>query len=1658
MLCGLGAQPVCDAARPPVAKAAPEVANPSRQHAGSITHAQRNDLLHIRSMSTLLPDLKSGAPSSEARQQLAFGKNTGTVWGWGSGDPDTAGGANALNNRDNPGTLLAEGESEGMSDTESGEELEAWDWKGTQQPRAPPPSFETPHPTGFAGSAPASFSGWDFEASDTGNQAQPNSRNAPLPATGTESSGMQVSWAGAESEADASPAAGLGWLQESSGSQSVRTSSPATSWSDPAAKALQHAGPRRLPARDHAPWPQQAGGSVGEDHTPSGWFEAAGPGWLSEGHSDREADGDAGRSPAGELPPKGVAGGGTGPGASRVPSWRDLSDLFEEAEAQRLARMESRAAALGGGSSTAAAGAGRMEQFRVPVVERSLSAPSREEMQREVELEQEAIRSSIEDAQAVQESVVRLERGMELGPMRSLEQEWLTAIVDAVDKEQAALLETGSAGPSGSAGGGKGKGRRGALEEAAHSAQTSAQTSSVGQTVGPYLLLLPPEKLSVIALHTTLNLLLAKGGTVPATSVMSRIGTMVEAEVNVSRLEGRDRRAWERMQGTMDSRKLVSLRQRCRAALDDADWPVTIKAKLGAALLKCVVDTASVRIPASAIDRARIEWFAANTAGSTRPFVSFAGLAGHVRLSDAVDRTLQSLPPSDQRRLGLSVDADAAAATGLAAEAAGGLGSPLARLEQLDRQRLERIAAEGSRDDSTMFPGMIADDAAAANTLRRPSAPASSRTGVDKSMMADAESVGRGWGVVVAATDDVLDPASTSESEQERVGEGGPRGLAEAEPVSLRAEALWADSGPESSTVSTRLPKALEQAASRGLSGDEVALPTGGEESMAPARPAEAATTAFLGGGVSLGAMAHAARFVRYEMSESSTRLLSDSGDGAEEAGGYSAEWMRKMFPLPSASELRVMDALRYPGRYLADGGMLLSKPDNVGVGQSPGNGGAELHAAALDSLHLDDDDEDEENNNDNDDEHAEAAEVAHASDAEEDEDWAPPMAGAPAHEADHDASAPADSRVEMPALVHSYAWAPKRGSTGVKAAVGVIRLHPHVLGMLREAGPSPNKQLFYPMVVPPRPWKRAEGGGYVVQRARLMRTKGSRLQTRVLRDATMPGTFEALNVLGGVAWRMNAAVRDVVREVWQNGGGIADIPSRTDHVPPIPPNLDAIEDEEERREQYRSWRRMNTRVEQWNRDLHGLRCDHLLKMEVADKFRGDIVYFPHNLDFRGRVYPVPPHLNHMGADICRGLLLFAERRPLGEAGLRWLKVHLANKMGMDKVAFAEREAFVDDNMAEILDSVDHPLTGNGWWLGADSPWQALATCQDLAAAMRSADPRAHMSSVPVHQDGTCNGLQHYAALGRDYQGAAAVNLVAADKPQDVYSAVLDLVLQRIDEDAALPETPAPGTPADELSEYESRRRCAAFVHGSVVRKTIKQTVMTSVYGVTFIGARDQIRNRLRETFEPRRVELGLTPDELDDLVYKSSSYLARTTLDSLGQMFEAADSIKSWLTQAARLVATTNQPMAWVTPLGLPVVQPYRRNASQVVSTVMQQVVLASENDALPVSSQKQGSAFPPNYVHSLDSTHMMMTAIASARRGMVFTAVHDSYWTHASDVDEMNVLLRDAFVNLYEMPLLEELRASLVLRFPGLSFPDLPQRGTLDLDLVRSSPYFFN
>ncbi|VDK35063.1 unnamed protein product [Dibothriocephalus latus] len=139
---------------------------------------------------------------------------------------------------------------------------------------------------------------------------------------------------------------------------------------------------------------------------------------------------------------------------------------------------------------------------------------------------------------------------------------------------------------------------------------------------------------------------------------------------------------------------------------------------------------------------------------------------------------------------------------------------------------------------------------------------------------------------------------------------------------------------------------------------------------------------------------------------------------------------------------------------------------------------------------------------------------------------------------------------------------------------------------------------------------------------------------------------------------------------------------------------------------------------------------------------------------------------------------------------------------------------------------------------------------------------------------------------------------------------------------------------------------------------------------------------------------------------------------------------------------------ISWVTPLGLPVVQPYVKSAYRSlevdfwsgssshrqlldISALTRAAALAEKSrtwkgakDSLvslpPPNPIKQKNAFPPNFIHSLDSCHMMLTALHCYREGILFASVHDCFWTHAASVDCMNRVSTDVVDPLHTFDLL--------------------------------------
>ncbi|PGG95634.1 hypothetical protein AJ80_09929 [Polytolypa hystricis UAMH7299] len=609
---------------------------------------------------------------------------------------------------------------------------------------------------------------------------------------------------------------------------------------------------------------------------------------------------------------------------------------------------------------------------------------------------------------------------------------------------------------------------------------------------------------------------------------------------------------------------------------------------------------------------------------------------------------------------------------------------------------------------------------------------------------------------------------------------------------------------------------------------------------------------------------------------------------------------------------------------------------------------------------------------------------------------------------------------------------------------IGYVHVNEQIVAKLRREPAAPLLAKHLPMVCPPRPWTSSRAGGFLEQTFPVLRAKlGDRSQRDYVDLAAGRGdleqVFAGLNVLGKTGWKVNEAVYNVMLEAWNSGEPVANLaPENPDISSPEKPT--DLGDKHAWRDYYRK----TQLAENSRTGYHSERCFQNFQLEIAKAYLNETFYLPHNLDFRGRAYPLPPYFNQMGADHCRGLLLFSEGRELGVRGLIWLKIHLANVYGFDKASLQEREQFVMDHLEDVRDSANKGLHGKKWWLEAADPFQCLAACIELTNALNLEDPTQFVSHLPVHQDGSCNGLQHYAALGGDMIGAQQVNLEPSDRPSDVYTGVAEYVKAAVTEDS------------------KNGDRVAKLVDGKITRKIVKQTVMTNVYGVTFLGAIRQVRRQLIDNYP----ELYTSDD-----VGSCSAYIARKIFDALSTMFTGAHNIQFWFGDCANRITNSIAPeqieammtraptaaslqantkssqkraktdkdpkskfrstVVWTTPLKLPVVQPYRATKSRVVTTGLQTLSIREPHASDVVSSRKQLQAFPPNFIHSLDASHMMLSAIKCDELGLTFSAVHDSFWTHAADIDTMNRVLRDAFVRMHSDDIIGRLAREFETRY---------------------------
>lgn len=621
-------------------------------------------------------------------------------------------------------------------------------------------------------------------------------------------------------------------------------------------------------------------------------------------------------------------------------------------------------------------------------------------------------------------------------------------------------------------------------------------------------------------------------------------------------------------------------------------------------------------------------------------------------------------------------------------------------------------------------------------------------------------------------------------------------------------------------------------------------------------------------------------------------------------------------------------------------------------------------------------------------------------------------------------------------------------------------------------AGISP---MFQPCVVPPKPWVAITGGGYWANGRRplaLIRTHSKKGLMRY-EDVYMPEVYKAVNIAQNTAWKINKKVLAVVNEIvnWKNCP-VADIPSlERQELPPKPDDIAT------NAAALKEWKKAAAGIYRLDKARVSRRISLEFMLEQANKFANKkAIWFPYNMDWRGRVYAVPM-FNPQGNDMTKGLLTLAKGKPIGAEGFYWLKIHGANCAGVDKVPFPERIAFIEKHVDDILACAKDPIN-NTWWAEQDSPFCFLAFCFEYAGVAHHG--LSYNCSLPLAFDGSCSGIQHFSAMLRDEVGGRAVNLLPSETVQDIYGIVAQKVNEILKQDAVngTPNEMITVTDKDtgEISEklkLGTSTLAQQWLAYGVTRSVTKRSVMTLAYGSKEFGFRQQV---LDDTIQP-------AIDSGKGLMFtqpnQAAGYMAKLIWDAVSVTVVAAVEAMNWLKSAAKLLAAEVKDkktkeilrhrcaVHWTTPDGFPVWQEYRKPLQKRLDMIfLGQFRLQPTINTLKdsgIDAHKQESGIAPNFVHSQDGSHLRMTVVyAHEKYGIEsFALIHDSFGTIPADAGKLFKAVRETMVITYEN---NDVLADFYDQFADQlhetqldKMPQLPKKGNLNLQDILKSDFAF-
>ena len=407
------------------------------------------------------------------------------------------------------------------------------------------------------------------------------------------------------------------------------------------------------------------------------------------------------------------------------------------------------------------------------------------------------------------------------------------------------------------------------------------------------------------------------------------------------------------------------------------------------------------------------------------------------------------------------------------------------------------------------------------------------------------------------------------------------------------------------------------------------------------------------------------------------------------------------------------------------------------------------------------------------------------------------------------------------------------------------------------------------------------------------------------------------------------------------------------------------------------------------------------------------------DMDYRGRIYFRESFLNFQGSDLARGLLTFSEEKEVTPDGLRWLKIHCASSfnesytidkipewctqdykshleseglvdISVDKMTLTDRELWCDHNKRRI-----HETAIEGTIHDCEKPVGFLAAAIELRNYSHTVG--TYFSSLPIPIDGSNNGWQHLGAISRDTRTGNLVGLIPVGIQNDFYVQCAKKLR--------------------EITKDERRKQILEEMPMKYIRKYIaKRGSMTRAYS----AGKAKIAENMYSDCRQGAKDIGkwrITEGDCEGFAIDLIKAIEKTCPGPLKTM-------KFLQSIGANLIAEGATDIRWTTPAGFPVV--YKKGYLRKVvfkgtikgygkkkgSRGRIEHVLQQESDIL--DPRKVASGVSPNFIHSQDASHMQL--VINEFDGS-FGAIHDSFSTHASDVDTLLMKTKENFIDMYSI-----------------------------------------